>query len=474
MTANTGAAAAAFYAARERRTVEYGADLDRLALPVTVSIPTECAATAEGQLATLALVDLVTRVHRNVRLDIPPAPLTDQTRGTNLQAAAVELATAIDPFQTWGRVIEDGELVVRVEGPDAVLATPVDVAIRWNGGRGEVILAGLPPESSAGSDTTSVDRSTAGTGSAADMLGAATAACLGAAALFQLAHGTSPRPAALNLFTRTEGSSAGPESDTGPVDVGDVHLVGAGAVGHALTYWLSWFGAEGTWTLIDRDYSALHNTNRCMGMTAADAGWPAGIPGGHVAKKATTAARSLRCEHRTAHAWYDEVANTLPRPDLTLVLANERQVREIVSQRGTELLLHATTGRDWTSELHRHIADTDDCPACRLSSTPIQELACSVGPANPASTGSADAALPFLSALAGLALAAALLDLTAEGHILKTRDNHWRVALDLPRGDIVQSAKHPNRGCVHTLSASVRQAIHAAHPSRWDDLPTRP
>ena len=59
----------------------------------------------------------------------------------------------------------------------------------------------------------------------------------------------------------------------GPLDVGDVALVGAGAVGQAIVYWLAEFGHEGQWDVIDADLAALDNTNRSLAIVPADAGW---------------------------------------------------------------------------------------------------------------------------------------------------------------------------------------------------------
>lgn len=477
MTVNTSTEAAAFYMARDQRTVEYGADVDRLGRPVTITVANACASTVEAQMAVLALVDLLARVHRNLRVVVPVVPVVGHRRGANLRTAATATASAIDPFQQWDRAPEDGELVIQVEGTETESSTadPVDLALRWHGGRGEVVVGGHAP---AACSPVTEDAKVAAGANEDDavqpdgMLGAATAACLGAAALFRLVHDASPRPAALNLLTRAEGIEASSQTLSGPVDVGDVHVVGGGAVGHALTYWLGWLGAEGSWNVIDNDDATLHNTNRCLGMTAADAGWPAGRQSGPVAKKAGTAARNMNGGGVTTDAWYHEVVDQLPRPDLTLVLANEHGVRASASQRGAELLLHATTGTDWTSELHRHIADVDDCPACRMPAVSGRQLVCSVGRADPTDSSSSDAALPFLSALAGLALAASLLDLAGPAQILRGKRNHWRFALDLPPGDVVQSAAHRNR-CVHTLTAPIRRAIHASHPTRWDQLPER-
>ena len=74
-------------------------------------------------------------------------------------------------------------------------------------------------------------------------------------------------------------NSEGDEADaapevTGPLDVGDVLVAGAGAVGSCLLYWLREIGVVGSWDVVDGDIIKLHNTNRSLGFMAADAGWP--------------------------------------------------------------------------------------------------------------------------------------------------------------------------------------------------------
>lgn len=468
MTVNVTPAAAAFYNARDRRTLEYGANVTNLGTPITLTVTRACAATRAGQIATLALVDLLFRVHQNVRLDLPKTRLVTPRVGPDnsngLLGAALLIASGIDPFQKPLRDLESDELVIAIEGHGPSTHAEPDVSVRWHGGRGEAHIrshAPPPPE---------VDMPQPTNGHAADVLGAAAAACLAAAAVFGMAHGATPRPTAVNLLTRTEDAAASTKSVSGPVDVGDVQVIGGGAVGHALTYWLRCFEALGAWSVIDGDDATLHNTNRCMGMTAADAGWPEGSPGGPVAKKAETAARNLGEPATVVPDWYHQIVDRLPRPDLILALANEYEVRSTVAQRGDELLIHATTGRDWTAELHRHIAAEDDCLSCRMPAQTKAQLACSEGPVAPSDAASGDAALPFLSAMAGLLLATALLDLSHERAVLSGRVNHWRVALDLPPGPVIQIGIHRLAGCPHVLGPEVRSALHVRQTRRWDNL----
>ncbi len=445
--------ARAFYAARDRRTLQYGATEAALSRPVSLSIEAELAGTPAGRVALLALVDMLFRVHRKIRLDLSR---TDTAAGDPLEEPAFAAAAAIDPFQDPRREPIDGELrlhlTTRPETSDA------DVVGTWSGGRGEVHIHGARPGGPAAAPH----------GDDGDLLGAATAACLVAAATFALVHDRAPSPAAINLLTRTSGADATDDTVVGPLDVGNVDVIGGGAVGHALTYWANVFGVAGRWEVIDGDDADIHNTNRCMGMTVADAGWPDGLPTGQPSKKAATAARNSAATPMSA--WYHDLPADRPRPDLVLVLANEHGIRETVAQSGEPLLLHATTSPNWTAELHRHVPGRDDCPACRIPSKTQATFLCSEGRADPSDRESADAALPFLSATAGLMLCTALLDLSSDRRVLDGLTNHWLVHLELPTGPPVQTAIHRGDTCLHHLAPGVRRAIQAGSPGLWDSV----
>lgn len=112
-------------------------------------------------------------------------------------------------------------------------------------------------------------------------------------------------------------------------------------------------------------------------------------------------------------AWYHEwVRGTLPRYDLILPLANEHDVRHAIASLYEPLLIHSSTSSTGAAQLHRHIPGRDDCLDCRLPGKKAR-LACSTAVVEAEDGTSTDAALPFLSAAAGLMLTSALLRLQA-------------------------------------------------------------
>ncbi len=103
-------------------------------------------------------------------------------------------------------------------------------------------------------------------------------------------------------------------------------------------------------------------------------------------------------------------------------------VRNMISQRGESLILHATTSHEWEAQLHRHIAGRDDCLMCRIPTPSAKvQFQCSTVPLNGKAHN--DAALPFLSATAGILLVSGLYRLMY-GQLLQGPHNWWRVMLN--------------------------------------------
>lgn len=98
--------------------------------------------------------------------------------------------------------------------------------------------------------------------------------------------------------------------------------------------------------------------------------------------------------------------------DLWLPLANEDGVRASMQANVPPLMVQASTKRDWGVNHGRHIPFVDDCILDRFpSGTNDSQLQCSEGPLPEAKGQQPDAALPFLSALAGLLVVAELFRL---------------------------------------------------------------
>jgi hypothetical protein len=183
----------AFYAERDRRTRQYGGAEDALERPILIVVDPDVAVTRAGQIATLALVNMAARVHRRITLVIPEASLVARSLvpATDLQSAAIGTARAINPVLDLEADVEGCGFVARV-GLGGELPTDLDIYLDWHGGLGVLATSPIPGPTH---DPYSV-------------FGAATAAVLGSAALFRLAHGQAVRPARLNPLDLTAGAEA--------------------------------------------------------------------------------------------------------------------------------------------------------------------------------------------------------------------------------------------------------------------------
>ncbi|HLX35648.1 MAG TPA: hypothetical protein VKR30_10465 [Candidatus Limnocylindrales bacterium] len=94
------------------------------------------------------------------------------------------------------------------------------------------------------------------------------------------------------------------------------------------------------------------------------------------------------------------------------------------------MLLHATTSSSWEAQFHRHIAGRDDCINCRLPAE-LPAFSCATAPVTNDGGASVDAAVPALSATAGLMLNAALVRLS-HGELADGRQNYTSIDLGGP------------------------------------------
>lgn len=436
-----------FYLERDRRTRECGV-VHGLDQPVRVAVGRAAANSPAGQVAVLALVNMLARIHRCLQLDVPPVDLLKPALvpATRLDEAAATLAKAINPCI--GIDARQSSSYGIGLGPDAPPGLP------WYAGAdGQVALIDRHPLPFPQTDSLS--------------LGAALTACLAAAAVLRQVLGQDQRPVHLSAWDFREGDSAARGPDLpGPVDVGNVLLVGAGGVGSCLAYWLREFGIVGNWHVLDGDEAILHNTNRCLGLLACDAGWPEGPP----RNKAIAAAELFGAIPHPV--WYDDFDHDSFKPDLILPLANERNVRHAIACRGEPVILHATTSRTWEAQLHRHLPGHDDCITCRMPDPKSQvQLACATVSLEKAGEPSTDAALPFLSATAGLLLLSGLYRLQL-GQLATDAHNLWAVCFRDVRRHSRPAICTCREGCTTTLPVRVRRRIHAGR--RWSYLDPTP
>ena len=358
----------------------------------------------------MTLANQLARIHQHVRFSLatPDAALLTPAvcNGSSLGDEIQKLLERIDPYGTFdveGSHWTPAEISIGV-------GTHCRSGLSWYLGydRSNAELAKNPR--SLGHDVT------------ADLRGAGLAAILGAAAAIKTALHIETVPTIVSAWNFAGGENAdrGP-SDLPKIDVGRGLMVGGGAVAAGAVYWLMQWGNASPWTIVDGDSVELHNTNRCLLFFPDDAGWLDQEP------RSKVACLKQRLSNVTPiHAWYDEAPLCNQQFDTVLVLANERNVRTLVSHRNDPIQFQATTGRSWLSQIHRHIIGRDDCARCRMSDIREPSFACSEGQtATTAKPDRPDAALPFLSAASGLMLVSALQHLQL-GAFGENSINTWR------------------------------------------------
>lgn len=440
-----------FYWERDCRSREYGVRDAAFDRPVAVVIGEDAAETERGQLLLLSLVHMITRMHRRVALVVPRSPLiarralgpVQTSASANLEEAAMAVAMAVDPFIR----VEHG---ISSDMKAALgIGTLPEGMVPWYVGS-QTNCAVVSPNPVEPDPTTGF------------ALGSCLAACLGAWLLFRQVMGWPVQPQTISAWNLRQGeqAEAGPEM-LEPLDVGRVLMIGAGAVGSCLAYWLQQSGVRGPWLVADRDDVKLHNTNRSLAFLPVDAGWPIEC----ARAKAPAAASLFGAQSRVA--WYGELQSDDRDADLVLCLANEGGVRSQISQRGGPVLLHATTSRRFESQLHRHIPNRDDCIACRMPSSDAEaNLQCSTIPVQNGGRGS-DAAISFLSATSGLMLLSALYRL-ASGTLEGENCNWWRLVYGSEVPHVRVAKCKCSVDCPGIPLPGARRTIHAGQ--RWSFL----
>ena len=419
--------------------------------PVSVHVSADACETQSGQLLLQTLVNQLARIHRELRLVLAApdvALLTPSLCGTStLGDEIIRLARRIDPF---GKFALDAE----PSSPDHI-----SIGVGAHCRRDLNWYLGFD-RSNAKLNT---EPCRPGSNTSADLRGAGLAATLGAAAASKAALNFETAPTILSAWNFASGAEADPgPAFLPPIDVGRGLMIGAGAVAAAAVYWLMQWGNESPWTMMDRDRIALHNTNRGLLFFPEDAGWPHGVPAPKVTRLSSYLASTVAID-----AWYDEAPESRQTFDTVLVLANERDVRSIVSARNDPIQMQATTGRSWLSQLHRHIVGRDDCVRCRTADIRSPQLACSAAPtATNDQPTRPDAALPFLSAASGLMLIASLQHLQ-QSQMGVGDSNMW--SWDFRNTRRMARAAHCScrDDCSTALSSEARG--HIAKRTRWAD-----
>ena len=449
MTGIGGLTAEEFYQQRDHRTGLVVTSTAYREASVRITLASDATSFAD-QFAFLAAVNLTARWCRRIVLSAPAVALDPRLGtafglvGMSAVQAAAALAHAADPFARVGPAfVPEPEPAIHL-----VIGTDAPPGVYQVLGRGWIAMAG---------------DAVRGDGDTENPLGAVLAACVGVAYLFRTAVGV-PRPARvrLSLWNLRGGEAA----DHGPrlalASLGQVLVVGCGAVGSAILYLLPLAGLGGEFDLVDRDRVQISNLGTAPIFFAHRVG----------DEKVEIAVEYLKRNGLAAVAhplWFDEAVAAgrifVERPDLVIPAANERDVRREIQHQVPPLQVYGTTGGNWDAFLGRHIPLKEDCLTCRFPRVhPMSEpsLACGSGtlPAVPETETPVTATLPFLPTAAGVMAVAELVKTTMSRY---PRNANF-ACLDFlgSLSDFLVVSHAPRPGCICEGQADVWMPLNVA------------
>lgn len=402
-----------FYRRRDDRTdtvlTDLGEEMYYQNAKLLVTADTDIATTYAGQVAILTLGNVLSRFARNVDLLVPAVPLHEQLRASQEQLPdrLSHEMTAANPFgafnheQTRSPAEYDAAIALGTTG------TPIDPTVHLD-------VSGWLARITRNAPLQPFDARKV------NPIGPAVGACLAVAEVFKtIAQLSRVHPTdgytfdafGLEVLPPTEQAHwpALPES----VRLGDVHLIGVGSVGSALLYFLRMLPVQAHLDLVDFDDIEYANLNRSPIFTAQQA-------------TAKTAKPAVGEEYLAGHVPaaghdmpYHEFVDTeqAGTPDVVIPVANEHDVRASIQFNRPPVMVHTTTGGSRVY-VRRHIPIVDPCLLCHFPpDDPGFDPECATAPVTntPATmedAEQADAALPFVSVIAGALLAGELVKLT--------------------------------------------------------------
>lgn len=400
-----------FYDKRDDRTLRVADTTDYRNASVLVAGDKQRLATFAGQVSLLTAVNTISRFSRDIDVSVPDVELDPaiQSQPTLLAEQCRREMKAADPYGEFNITTDDGG-----RSYDAALVigdSEVDVepAVRIDASGWLARVATNRP----------IDPFTSST---PNPVGPGVAASYGAAEIFKHVTGGAGQSAeaitfdALNLSCHSGFEPVDePPSIPREIDLGDVRMIGAGAVGSAMLYFSRHLPITGELTVIDRDRVDYTNLNRSPLFTAHDAV--------HEKPKVNVAERFIsETVSTTVHdQWYDEYLDEHGHgsPDVVLPLADEWNVRPSIQYNYPPIMLHTTTG-GWSVNVRRTIPIKEPCLLCHFPPGEIEQTyECGTGPVYRAGDDEEvqiQGALPFTTPLSGALLTGELIKLSLDDY----------------------------------------------------------
>lgn len=352
----------------------------------------------ETQVSLIIAANLLSRMTSNIAFDISPTPIHKALPWQNrsLQQLVRQEACLNRPDQNYQfRPVQAEDYVLNI-GPEG---GPVNIhSSGWFASVG-VSSSPLPQQESL------------------NPIGAVLASIMAVTLLFDI----TPQPIERDyIFDSFDWKSDCKEFIERPYNrfsaLGDLWFLGLGSVGSCTLYFLSLATRNFHPTLIDMDQVKIENLDRSAIFRAEHLG--------HTKVQAAESflnsigVNTVRTESVPFSQSRARQNRQIGEPDVFISAANEHDVRHTIELGMPPIQIYTTTGEEWQTTLLRHIPFVDPCSCCIFPPEDHQsESVCGGGEVQIKKTGEKiDAALPFLSFMAGLMTAAETLKLTISGY----------------------------------------------------------
>jgi molybdopterin/thiamine biosynthesis adenylyltransferase len=360
--------------------------------------------TPEGQYAAIVAASLFSRMTTRLAFDIGQTALHDSLPWDgDLRDVVAQSMAAAHP---------DGRYELRSAEADEFRVTlgPVGPGIVAHG-------AGWDAYVGSGSDVSPLRGS-----NGFNPIGSALSVILAAAHLASRGPTVRTSPLLANALTWREEPATGAAAMTSlqGISSGNLWIVGTGSVGTATLFFLTGVTRSFQPVLVDHDAVSVENITRSPLFTWQDAlaEQPKVVVVERFLKDSGVATVKSFAESLDGirSVWTNREQGT---PDALVATANERAVRSLIESSLPPLQVYATTGKSWQCTLIRHIPLIDACSRCLpglevASAPPLCATDATVNSGLP--TNGIDAALPFLSYMAGLMTATELVKAELDGY----------------------------------------------------------
>lgn len=429
--------AKSFYEARDSRTLKLVDRTDYRNKRILIAVDEDTARTLNGQVMVLTTSNLLSRFCRNISLmcvsEVEQMYVPKKLHHQNFQSTILRLLGSIDPFGDFHIVHSD------------------------KGNYDEIIAIGSPeitknPSFGINSDgwISYISKNTMGHPSVRTQpnpIGASASACIVTTEIFRSMLGMETGVKDSFCFSAFDYSfdKTGSHNPDLPdsIDLKEIQMVGCGALGSAVSFFLSMLPITGTMIVIDHDQVEISNLNRCPTFTLNDVG----------KMKAYALADFLSETSMKVNPFLGKYSDFVAQrgagdPDVVLSLVDSNGPRHEIQMNMPRLILYAATG-EWVFSVGRHNALEDDCHICRFPEADQTNSECStitVTPGGPSKvTEEISAAVSFVSSTAALFLVSELLKINLGYPNTK---NFLQLDMSLPIQTIRQHRRKRSSECV--------------------------